>query len=87
MSQPSHPSATGFDAATHVGWLIIAPDHQPYAWYTYDQALSHDEESAMARFEPDTACRHDMLVKGWSVRAGSAMKLVGGTGDYAKASA
>lgn len=74
-------------APTHPGWLLVAPDHRPYAWYAYDQALSYDGVSAMARFEPSASCRDDMLNSGWTVRAGRAVELVCSPRDLAKASA
>jgi hypothetical protein len=79
------PAATDTtSAATHPGWLLVAPDHRPYAWYAYDQALSYDEASATARFEPS---RNGMLRSGWTVRAGRAVELVRSPGDLTKVSA
>jgi hypothetical protein len=74
-------------APTHPGWLLVAPDHRPYAWYAYDQDLSYDEASAAARFEPDASSRNGMLHGGWTVRAGRAVELVCSTGGLTKVSA
>ncbi|GAB4975999.1 MULTISPECIES: hypothetical protein [Mycobacterium] len=74
-------------SASDVGWLIIAPDGQPYAWYTYDTVLSHDADSTMARFEPDPQLRHNLLAQGWTVVPGSGAELTRAAADYAKASA
>lgn len=76
MSQLQQSPRYPMDSATHPGWVILTPDHRPYAWYTYDQALSYDQESVMVRFESDTACRHDILAAGWSVQAGAATELI-----------
>jgi hypothetical protein len=74
-------------APPHPGWLLVAPDHRPYAWYAYDQALSHDVMSATARFEPDAERRDAMLNNGWAVRVGRAVELVCSSSELAKASA
>ncbi|EUA65426.1 MULTISPECIES: hypothetical protein [Mycobacterium] len=73
--------------AAHPGWLLIAPDNRPYAWYSYDRVLSYDEISAMARFEPSDSVRDDMVRAGWAVCAGSGVELVGDGCAFTKASA
>jgi hypothetical protein len=87
MARTDTSAGPAMTAATHPGWVLVAPDRRPYAWYAYDQALSYDETSAAARFEPDTPSRNAMLHGGWTVRAGRAVELACGTGGLAKVSA
>jgi hypothetical protein len=74
-------------APTHPGWLFVAPDHRPYAWYAYDRELSYDVVSAAARFEPDADYRDEMLNNGWKVRSGRGIELVCSPGELTKESA
>lgn len=84
MSQLQHVASHRVDGARHPGWLILTPDLRPYAWYTYDQALSYDQESVLIRFEADAACGHDMLAAGWSVQAGGATELISDSRVFAR---
>lgn len=60
----------------HPGWLYVDPAGQPVYWYRYDAVLSHDEVSAVERFEPDSDTRAGDERAGWTVRAGSVVELV-----------
>jgi hypothetical protein len=87
MARTEASAGPAMAAPTHPGWLLVAPDHRPYAWYAYDQDLSYDVVSAAARFEPGASSRNDMLHGGWAVRSGHAVELVCSTGDLTKVSA
>ena len=78
-------------------WLIITPENRLCAWYYFDQVLSYDSESTLARFEPDPNFRGTLVADGWTVRSGtmadlellthSLFEFLGDTGRYARASA
>lgn len=54
---------------TYPGWIIETADGWPYFW-VYDATDSHDEDSAMATYEPDPIERQKMLARGDRVRRG-----------------
>jgi hypothetical protein len=86
VSIVSSKSATSADptssAAAPPGWVLVAPDRRPDAWYTYDPALSYDAVSTVARFEPHTSSRN-----GWTAFADRGVEVVGSLSALTKVSA
>lgn len=78
-------------------WLIITPENRLCAWFYFDQTLSYDTDSTLARFEPDPAFRSILVSDGWTVRSSTIAELeslthslfefLSTTDRYAKASA
>ncbi|SHQ46624.1 hypothetical protein [Mycobacteroides abscessus] len=65
---------TSLPTTTLPGWIIETADGSPY-FFLYDATDSHDEDSVMAKYEPEPAEREKLLARGDRVRLGDHSEL------------
>ncbi|WP_195165960.1 hypothetical protein [Mycobacteroides abscessus] len=65
---------TSLSTKTLPGWIIETADGLPY-FFVYDATDSHDEDSVMAKYEPDLIEREKLIARGDRVRLGEHNEL------------